>query len=725
MKTAARWIAIIAIFTIPFLPLYVPNNLFFPYITGKAFAFRFLIEVAFAAYLLVCVLDKRYRPRFSWMLLAFGGLVTWMIVANLLGVNPHKAFWSNFERMDGWMTLIHIFALFLIAGPLLTVERLWRKWWLFFVSGAALVSVAGVIELIGAMQAHQASIRVATTLGNPIYLAVYLMFAILIAAWLAIESKGLLRYSLITFIGVAAVILFATGSRGPLIGLASGVASSTILWTLLAWRNRKNKTVSSGIKVAIASLIVVVVAAGALFSVRETAFVKENYLLDRAASVFSLSEELKIRSTIWGIALKGVTQDPLTGFGQEGFNQVFNKYYEPALYQQEAWFDRAHNMYIDWLVAGGVPALVLFVVLLVVGAISLLWSPERSRAERVLLASALIAYSVQALVVFDNLFSYVPLVMLFAMAHIARARSIPAFEKLPELRSEAAANAVGGVVAVATILVAWTVNVPNIRAANHLVYAVSPNQQGPHQNLALFKEALSDGSFATQEIREQLVTYAAETADIETVPVAIREELATFALNEMTKEIAVSPNDARLRAQFAVAYDTMGNTEDALAQIQHAIDLSPRKQVLHLSKAYRLYELGRLEEAKELYRYTYQLDPSFDQIAITSSAGLILAGNIEEGKELLLEAIGTTTPDSGSLFQAYYRTKQWKEPVAVAHARVLATNGDPEARYRYAQALAASGRFEEARLEIVLTMAEHPESKAEGEDLLKKMFPVR
>jgi len=43
------------------------------------------------------------------------------------------------------------------------------------------------------------------------------------------------------------------------------------------------------------------------------------------------------------MAWEGVKEKPLLGWGQENFNLVFNKYYEPSLYGQEVWFDRVHN----------------------------------------------------------------------------------------------------------------------------------------------------------------------------------------------------------------------------------------------------------------------------------------------------------------------------------------------------------------------------------------------
>ena len=48
-------------------------------------------------------------------------------IADLFGANPLKSFWSNFERMEGWITLIHLLGYFLVVGTVLNTQKLWTK----------------------------------------------------------------------------------------------------------------------------------------------------------------------------------------------------------------------------------------------------------------------------------------------------------------------------------------------------------------------------------------------------------------------------------------------------------------------------------------------------------------------------------------------------------------------------------------------------------------------
>ncbi len=43
---------------IAFIPLYVSGSLFFPFITGKAFVFRILVEIIFALWLVLILREK-------------------------------------------------------------------------------------------------------------------------------------------------------------------------------------------------------------------------------------------------------------------------------------------------------------------------------------------------------------------------------------------------------------------------------------------------------------------------------------------------------------------------------------------------------------------------------------------------------------------------------------------------------------------------------------------
>src|SRR3990167_1826593 len=107
-KQILRNTVLTGLFLIPFVPFLVSSAFFFPFITTKAFTFRIIVEVIFAAWLLLTLLDSEYRLKKSIILYSVLGFLAVIGLADLFGVAPVKSLWSNFERMEGYITLLHL-----------------------------------------------------------------------------------------------------------------------------------------------------------------------------------------------------------------------------------------------------------------------------------------------------------------------------------------------------------------------------------------------------------------------------------------------------------------------------------------------------------------------------------------------------------------------------------------------------------------------------------------
>ncbi|HYE23343.1 MAG TPA: O-antigen ligase family protein [Candidatus Paceibacterota bacterium] len=708
MTTAVRYAVLGSLFLIPFIPLYVSNSLFFPFITGKAFAFRILVELALVGWGLLMLVDPKYRPRFSWTLVLYGALVAWMFVANLFAVNPEKAFWSNYERMDGWVTLVHVFAFFLIAGSVFKADKLWRKWWLTFLGASTFVGLYGLLQVMGIFTIHQGGVRLDATLGNAAYLAVYLLFVIAVAVWQAFESKGWMRYALFALAGLQVFLLFLTATRGAILGFVVGAVIGVALWLI----SSKGKARRYGIGIAAALLVLI----AGFFFIRDTSFVREDPTLSRLASI-SLADG-STRFTLWDMAAKGVAERPITGWGQEGFNYIFNEHYTPSLFMQEPWFDRAHSVYVDWLTAGGIPALVLFVSLLGMGVFAIY--RNGGRYERIFLISGIGAYAFQALFVFDNLFSYVPLAALLAVAHGLSSRPIAKLEEAPQMELHIFQNVAAPIGLVVAVVLVWMVNVPSMLAANDLIRALTMTPD-PRQNLAAFDDALTRGGFATQEIREQLVAYSAGISTQENIPTELRTAIAEAAVAEMNRQVEELPEDARLRVQLSSAYRTLGDYESAMREIKIAQELSPLKQRLFLEEGIIALQAKDYTAAHDAFSRAYELDTSFDELAMYMAAGEILIGNEQEAKALLLERFGTTTVDNNIVMLAYYERKDFAEVLPVLRARIEADPNEPSNYLQLSSMYTEWNRRADARKTLNDLIAARPDLAAQVMQYIKQV----
>src|ERR1035437_3114102 len=268
-KQIARWVALGALFLIPLMPLIVADKFFFPFISGKAFYFRILVEIAVCAWVVLAALDKEYRPRLSWIGIAVVSFVAWMFVADLFAINVAKAFWSNFERMEGWVMLIHLLGLFFAGSAVLRAEKKWRAWFLTSILVAVVLSGYALLQLAGSLAIHQGSVRIDATLGNSAYLAIYLLFTVCIALWLALTEKYTwLKWSLIALAVLEAVLIFYTETRGTIIGLIIALALVAFLTAVTAGKRARN--------FAAGALVAILLLVGGFYLARNTSFVQGN-----------------------------------------------------------------------------------------------------------------------------------------------------------------------------------------------------------------------------------------------------------------------------------------------------------------------------------------------------------------------------------------------------------------------------------------------------------------
>jgi O-antigen ligase/Flp pilus assembly protein TadD len=704
-KQIARWIALGALFLIPLTPLIVANPFFFPFITGKAFYFRILGEVAVCAWVVLALLDKAYRPRFSYIGGVVIAFVLWMFIADAFALNAAKAFWSNFERMEGWVLLIHLLGLFFAMSAVLRAEEKWRAWFLTSLSVSVVVCAHALLQLSGGAAIHQGSVRIDASLGNSAYLAIYFLFNVFIALWLAATSKSSwLRWSLVALAVLEGVLIFFTETRGTVLGLVIGLAVAALLTALTAERRVRGY--------AAGAFLLLVILSGGFYLARDSSFVQNNHVLQRVASISP--EDGQTRFTIWSMAARGVAERPLVGWGQEGFNYIFNKYYDPSLYRQEPWFDRAHNAFIDWLTAGGVPAFLLYLALFG-SAIALLWrSSELSRAERTFLTAAFIGYAVHNLFVFDNLYSYVYFFALLALVDSQVARPIEQLERTAQMSAEDGMTYALPIATVVALSLVWTLNVTGMQASAKLISALTPSSTGVDNNIAAFEYLAVHPSFAAQEIREQLINFATSVAGSSSVTNEQKQRIVLLAVSEMQKQVARYPFDAREHLQLASIYRAAGHIPEALSEVQAAALLSPKKESILIEKGVLEWDMNDVKAAREDFKAAYALAPQFAELADYAAAGAIAGGDTEAADALLRAAYQTTAVDSDVLAVAYYRTKNWSRLIEIWKMRASKQDASIQTWFGLAAAYYASGDRANAIKTITTVVALHPEAAASG-----------
>jgi O-antigen ligase/tetratricopeptide (TPR) repeat protein len=656
MKDFLKWSVFAGLFAVPFLTLYVADDLFFPYITGKNFWFRIIIDFTLVSWILLALYDSSYRPKFSWIATAFAALLGVMFFANLFGVNPNSSFWSNFERMDGYVSLVHTFLYMLILGSVLTTNKLWA-----YLLNTSLI-VAGYVALYGLAQYLgwvPGSDRIDSTLGNAAYMAIYMLFHIFIALWLLVASQEIWQKVLYGLsIPILTFVLVETGTRGTAVGLGVGAAVTLAYIGLFGTQFKQFR------KYAIGGFILLLIAVGGFVAARDSDFVQEQPNLARIANI-SIAD-LQIRGIIWGMAWEGVQERPILGYGQSNFNYVFNEHYDPRLYAQEQWFDRGHNIFMDWLVTGGFLGLFVYLSIFLACAYYLFWRPWRDEndqaftvIERAVLLGLLAGYFTHNLVVFDNIVSYIFFAVILGLIHSRVATPIKAIatKKIDEAAIAQVALPLLAIVFAATV---YFVHMPGMAAAGDIIKAygtarptvVAGVQQppaGPEAMLEQFRTAIERDSFAHQEITEQLSQQAMSLARNPQVDTQVQAAFAAYSEEQLLRLVKEKPGDARVHVFVASYYRATNQLDRAAAEMAIARELSPEKQTIIIQQGFIAFAQSQNQTANEFFKIAFELDERNPEAREYYAASLLYMNDID-GATALLDTEATKARFANSEF---------------------------------------------------------------------------
>lgn len=421
------------LFIVPFAPVLVTKSTLFPFIVGKYVWFRTSVALALIFFFLGILfgdekgeeyLQKIIRVIKTPLGLAVTAFATIFVLAGIVGLRPGYSFWSNFERGEGGLQIIHLFLYFFLLAALF-VEKHWRT--LFWVAtwSALLMVLYGVAAGLGYsgfigsdIKFGDAGLRFQGSIGNPAYVAAYLIFSAFYATHLLFTRyrkclfKTIGSWMLWAMLIIYAGAFLLAATRGALLGLAAGVFASLVYlgFVKASWRKW-----AAGIGITLA------ISGGLLVFFKDTEFVRKI----PGSRIFDISfttTTFQHRTIMWKIAWDSFKERPILGWGPENFGVLFQKNFNPAYFKPlegfGSWFDRAHNVFFDYLASVGILGTLAYASIFAV----IYWNILRQRIEKntnlsqgvAALALAIpTAYLVQGLVLFDILPTYLNLFMIF------------------------------------------------------------------------------------------------------------------------------------------------------------------------------------------------------------------------------------------------------------------------------------------------------------------------
>lgn len=409
----------------------VTTSTLFPFIVGKYVFFRMVVDTALILFLLGLLFDDQRSPgvyrRISALyknplVLAVSAFVGVFLIAGFFGVDPHFSFWSNFERGEGGIQMLHFYVFFMLILSLFREEKDWRELFWWALGGGVLMGVYGLLAG-GGMQGFVGArfsdpgFRFQGSIGNPAYVAVYVLFTSFYALYLlATEYKKKLTSSgaLMIFGSLAffAVIFLLAATRGAFIGL---IAAVVVALGYLGFTNKKWRK-----KFSIAAAVIVVIV-GILVSFQGSPTIQK-IPGSRIFDITTTAKTFQDRAIMWKIAWTGFLDRPALGWGPENYLHIFDADFNTAYFKPAegfgAWFDRAHSIIFDYLAETGILGFLAYVSMF----ISLLYiflksgkrETEPDRWARALFIGIIISYLIQGLVLFDVSVTYINLFTVLA-----------------------------------------------------------------------------------------------------------------------------------------------------------------------------------------------------------------------------------------------------------------------------------------------------------------------
>ena len=351
------------------------------------------------------------------------------VLSTLFSVVPRISLWGSYTRLQGTLTLLcYLVVSFSMLRLTKRREQLHQLWTVLILTSVP-VSLYALVQhfhldplLWGGVGAAGFPSRVSSTMGNPIFLGSYLMMVIPLtlarvadtarttpAAGQKPASFVALTLTYVAISGLQVLCLLFTQSRGPFLGLLSGLYLFTFL-ALLALRPENGDrgldragalkalvftVLSIPLGVAPAYVLAVALKKGfrwlwlswilhsllaaavlllLVFSRAPLPSFGGYPLLGRLAQMRDTEAgSVKVRMLIWQGTIELLKSDrsrALLGYGPESIQTVFHRVYPPELIRHEhryATVDRTHNETFDALLTTGL--LGTGVYLLIMGGI--------------------------------------------------------------------------------------------------------------------------------------------------------------------------------------------------------------------------------------------------------------------------------------------------------------------------------------------------------------------
>jgi O-antigen ligase/tetratricopeptide (TPR) repeat protein len=625
---------------VPLLPLLDTGTLYLSVITEKAFAFRLIVGSAGVLWLTLCLVDPSVRPVWTRSTILLILILTTACISTAFGVDPIRGFLGTFERMEG-ITALCYGTLYALIATCVYSRTTWNR------AIAQSVLVSGIIALMAILDSpiwsfdvlSQATMgdqtRISGIIGNPGFFALYTALHIPLALIAFDQTKSrLLRCIFCVIVILLCLATWWSGTRGAILGLLIG----SLVFASPITQQMRVKGVSGRVYSWVLGAIFLGAIALSLGGIER---ITQTSLHDTTVSARLINLTM---------SFEGWKERPIWGWGLEGYSAVSAKFYDPMLYREGLWFDRAHNIIADISVTRGIVGLILTILLFA----SLIFTIIRTGVSY-FTQSALLMWVVVYLVTLLFWFDFILSTLMFMfvcgyIAHLER-KDVPGGNWGILQKSIAC-----------TILlsIGWLTNAQftHIKKAYLLEQARSPIESGVMANHALLREALHSPGMGQSEVRYTLADMTLVFLEHPLTIPEVKSAYTELSVQELTKETRAFSQDPRGPYYLGRIHSKLQLHEAAEAAFLMTLSRTPRKQVVLFELADVYLNQGRSAEALELLRNAYHSAPLFMESQVRYGVLSVMLDSEEDMRitQSTFERVGT---HDTRVIQAYHTKKKY------------------------------------------------------------------
>jgi len=642
---------------------------------NKMLFIHFLTIIILTSWLLRIVLSKKFlfkRTFWDIPLLIFLGT---QILATIFSIDRHTSIWGYYSRFNGGLlsTLSYLILYWAFVSNIKKNEAL--KAIKYLLSSAILVSLYGIAEHFGVdarFWVQDVQNRVFSTLGQPNWLAAWLVALLIIPMAFLLNQKNplpfnlkpkkLLKWLSLLLISIFYFCLLYTKSRSGILGF--GVAY-LVFWAGISFLNKKRiKKIIKPFVIITAFIFVITLIAGTPWTPQlKTFFIKnppvETEINQENQIPTGGTESGEIRRIVWKGALNLWKNHPLFGTGVETFAYSYYWYRPREHNDVSEWdflYNKAHNEYLNFAATTGTVGLLGYLTLIVT---FLIWSLKEiiKKKRKETLNIALLAGFTSILVTNFFGFSITVVALLF---FLLPALSLVILSRKENREEKKVANLSSTqYLGIVTILILFLILISSVirywYADNRFAIAERLNKSDHttqsleelekainiRPNEPLYQDQLSTltANLAVQAFNEEQSTLSSQLVNtaIEASNKAlmispyninfwknrtkvfyklseINEDYNNQAITALLQAAKLSPTDAKVQYNIAILYSKFGQEETALKTLEETIRLKPNYDQARYALALFYERKNEIEKAKEQLKYILEkINPNYEE----------------------------------------------------------------------------------------------------------------